>query len=446
MTSPAEATKAPRTVPFPSRRVILPALVFLGYAALLIAGFNTGGDARLQALPVYIYLSVLLLVLQVSISENRTVGRLVYIFLTGGFALVYAAEKIFGTSKGNFTLSGYTYIIINILLLLVFVYDAVDRRRTRPTGLDAKTGVSSSPGVRSMSPVSYGAFGTDFAGLAILFYVSSFLLDFLGRQNFPLTRAILSLFGHGPTTTPYVVVNLNQALHLSLANNLNYLEVLDLVIAFGATAAALLFLGLVGVVTTAGTQMQAGAPVRLFGGDLRDIIANALQQVLLSLRLVLGPLVWLIPAFSLGALSNGVVAYLRLSAGAKGTTILDLFNPLSDISRRNIGQGVQNLLLLFIAVAAVILAVSVVEHNGKIILRTLQIFRVAGRIIALTLAFFIYSLAAFNAFLILINPAAPKPFQVGAPGLIALVTGAGFVAYAALRERQPVPKEPARVP
>jgi hypothetical protein len=174
--------------------------------------------------------------------------------------------------------------------------------------------------------------------------------------------------------------------------------------------------------------------VRRFGGSLQGILQTALNEVLLSLRLVLGPLVWLIPAFSIGNLAKQVVVYLNLSSSAKDSTILDLFNPLSKTSRAHFDMGIATVALGVVAVAAVILAVAVVEHDGRILRRTLAIVRLIGRTLAVTLAFFLYSLAALNAFAVLLFDSRAEPFQVGAPGLLALVAFAAFVFYSALDE------------
>src|SRR5207302_608959 len=139
-----------------------------------------------------IFFCFLLLMLQTGISDNRSVGRIIYIFVSSGFAIVYAGEALFDPSTGNFTRSPYTYIIINILLLAVFFYDAIVRRNLRHQrpnfGLAQVGGTHASPNdsfaTHSIrSPISYGALGTDFAGLAILLYISSLLVSLISRQQ-----------------------------------------------------------------------------------------------------------------------------------------------------------------------------------------------------------------------------------------------------------------------
>src|SRR5690242_7625363 len=131
-----DGTPSAGRIPLPPTWVTLPILVLLGYVALLITGYALvfRRDDPLQALPLYIYLGILLLALQADISVNKSAGRIAYLFLTSGFALAYAGSAVFFTAA-DFTKSPYTYIIFTVLLLAVFVFDVIDRRRAHPTGL-----------------------------------------------------------------------------------------------------------------------------------------------------------------------------------------------------------------------------------------------------------------------------------------------------------------------
>ncbi|HEX6123253.1 MAG TPA: hypothetical protein VFY89_08830, partial [Ktedonobacterales bacterium] len=194
MATPALATTntARRAARGTSMRMYLPLLILLGYIAFLITGFGTRLGA-LQPLPIYIFFSLLLLALQLTISANRTAARVLYVLVTSGFALTYAGERVFNSAQ-NFTRSPYTYIIINALLLIVFLYDAVDRRRAKPRGLDHAVAAHTRAGgaeaeseaddePRPIAQRSYGAWATDFAGLASIFFIAAFLLDLLGPQT-----------------------------------------------------------------------------------------------------------------------------------------------------------------------------------------------------------------------------------------------------------------------
>ncbi|MBF6590074.1 MAG: hypothetical protein IVW57_06010, partial [Ktedonobacterales bacterium] len=321
-------------------RMYLPVLVLLGYVAFLITGFGTRLGA-IRPVPLYIFLGLLLLTLQMAISENRSLARAVYVLVTSGFALIYAGERAFNTSTQNFTRSPYTYIIINALLLAVFFFDAIDRRRAHPSGLDAAVTAHGTDGGldaadrQPVSQLSYGAWATDFAGLAIIFYVAALLLDLLGPQN------LLQRLGIPRIGSAYVSVDLNAALHLGLNAPINHLENLDLVVALFATAISLLLLVIIGALVIPDQRNEgATAPATSdgYGRSLGVILRVALTQVLLSLRLVLGPLVWLIPAFSLAAFAQQVAAYLGFSARFSGASLLDLFNPLSKTSQAHTQQ------------------------------------------------------------------------------------------------------------
>ena len=459
----APDTGAQRTpaLPLPPAAVILPIFFLVGYATLAISGFDSG-LGFVQALPVYTFCGFLLLYLQYYLqaevtkrrsSQFRTVGRLLYIYVTSGFAVVYAGEVIFG-GAGNFTQSPYTYLIINALLLIVFIVDAIQRRAADSAALNAIAQTSPDASIvtrlrvlRRMYPISYGAFAIDFAGLSILFFISSLLLDLLDKQVW--LRAIGVHFG-----APYVTVDLNQTFGLHLAPNIHLLEGFDLVIAFAATAISLLFLGLVGVEAVATSKEQPisidqtanGVAVRVFGASIQFILGDALSKTLLSLRLVLSPLVWLIPAFSIGAFSQQVIRYLNRAAQQPGSTLLDLFNPVSTVSIASFGQGVLNIMLGLLALGSVIVAVAVVEHSLTVLRRTLAIFGDGGQILALTLALFLYSLAALNAVIVFASNNHAEPFQVGAPGLLSLLLGAGFILFTIARsQRRPnIPATPAQ--
>src|SRR5258708_19967479 len=101
-TATATATETTSAVRLPPARVLLPFFVLLGYVALLISGFGTALGV-LQPLPIYIYLSILLIFLQTAISENRSLARILYIFPPTPFPLIYAAEFLFYPSTPTFT-------------------------------------------------------------------------------------------------------------------------------------------------------------------------------------------------------------------------------------------------------------------------------------------------------------------------------------------------------
>ena len=415
----ANATTSSATIRLPSPEISLPLIAILGYAAFLVSGFGAGLGAA-QPLPIYTFLGLMLLSLQAVISVNRSVPRIIYIFLTSGFALVYAAFVYFDKAD-NFARSPTTYIIINILLIVVFIYDAIDRRRPESQGLQSSTGhMPTTRRSSTIAPFSFGAFAIDFGGLAILLYIASGILTLLTSNRIGV---------------------LNQAIHpINLGfsiGTISTLPALDLVVAIAATAVSLLLLGIIGVLAVAGqgASESSTTAVTSFGGALGHIFQIATSQVLLSLRLVLGPLVWLVPSFSIALFADNFTAYLNHSAANRNSSIIDLFNPFSANSQANYGNGFVNLGLAILSVAAVILAVSLVEHEGIIIERTIQILGVAGRTVALTLVFFTLSLAALNTVLVKVQPSTTEPFQIGSATLMSLVASGVFAIYAAITTR-----------
>jgi len=415
---PAQLTPHPQA----AARGYLPIFVFLAYLAFLLTGFGFGkhlganvGD--LQALPIYVFFSLLLLTLQETIAAHRSNGRFAYVFITSAFAVVYAADAVFHPfPKGSFTLSSYTYIGINAVLLVVYLWDVLNRRIQHPEGLRG-------------SLAEYSILAADFAGLAIIFFVSAILLDFIGPQS------ILSFLGYhvGP---PYIIVDLNKALGLHWRAPLNTLEGFDYVAGLVATAVTLLLLVIVGVLLPTGSQDGPG-PRLTFNETLRAVWGEVKDQISTSLSLVLGPFVWLIPAFSIAYFSQMVTDYLNRSARSKGT-ILDLFNPFSQTSVSSYGQGIATLALGVFAVAMVVLAVAIVEHDSEIVRYTISIFNAATRVLLVIWVFFIYSLAVINAIVILLGITKVRPFQVGAPGLISLIFALLFFWRESLRRTRRV--------
>ncbi len=445
---PPAATKS---ITLPGRRVIIPAAIIIGYVTMIISGFGTQLGS-FQSLSLYLYCSLLLLYFQAYISITRTAWWLVYIFLSSAFVVLYAAEVLYNSSTDNFTRSPYTYIIINILLVIVFFVGAAPRRsaavsypldaaKTKPetiivkeaSSVDVGSGKQATGGgnvtalKQRHTPASLSTtLAARAAGLAILLYISAFFLDTMNQQSV-LHSLHLGLPFLRP---PYVTVNLNTLFGLHLPNNLRLLEGFDLIFALLATAIALLGMVMVGALEVGPAFMNAPFQV------LRRSILEGWKVVRPSLQLVLGPLVWLIPAFSAGIFSQQVVHYLNLSASLPNTTLVDLVNPLSAASRANFSEGIVDVVLGAVALCAVIVTVLFVESDREVLDKTLRVFKDLGLIIAVTLAFFLYSLALLNVVAVLAAVTKSEPFQVGVPGLLSLIAAVGFSIYAALRSRR----------
>jgi hypothetical protein len=377
---------------------------------------------------VYLFFCLVLLTLQEAVSTNRTVWRFAYVLVTSAFAVAYAGEFVFDVHTLDFTRNPATYVLGEAVLLVAFAIDMATRTRQRAR---AKSQQPTSPADEEQRAITrFGAWATDIAGLAAFFFGSAFLLDLLGGQT------VLHALGiHlGP---PYVVVNLDRMFHLTWGSPINLLPGLDLVLGLAAAGAALMLLVMAGALLPSADNAARAATQRSFGQTLHDTFA----QVLGALRLVLSPLVWLVPAFALAKFAQQTAQYFNLAAKTH-SRIVDLFNPFSPTGVRYWKTGVGTLLLGLLAVAAMILAVVVIEQEPAVAQKTLREFRLAGRSIALTWAFFMYSLALLNAVVVLLGITKAEPFQVGAPGLIALVVGVMML----IRESRQISRAPGPLP
>jgi hypothetical protein len=328
----------------------------------------------------------------------------------GVFAALFAGEVFFAITQFNFTRAPLTYLILEGVLLVAFVADTVSRHRGKahPITLSAR----------------FGVWAIDLLGLAVFFYGAAFFMDLLGGQT--LLQRLGRRFGQ-----PYVLVDLNHLFHLHLADAVHALDGLNLVVGLSAMAAALGLLTMAGVVLPASEANPAYADgVRTFW----TITRQGVRRIIGSLRLVVGPLIWLIPAFAVAAFADHVAQYFNALAHAP-SGILDLFNPLSPTSRGNISLGMTTLVLGMLAIVAIVLAVAILEANAAVMWQTLTTFHDGMRAVALSWALFMYSLAAINAVVILLGATKVAPMQVGAPGLIAILAGVGFLIYEGWRMR-----------
>jgi hypothetical protein len=385
----------------------LPLLALLAFPAFLMTGFGSGLGAW-QPVPVYVFLCVALLTIQERIAQNRSIAHRAYALLAGAFAALFAGELFFAVKQFNFTRAPLTYLLLEAALLFAFVADTATRHRQRSpsTTLSAR----------------FGGWAVDLLGLAVFFFGAAFLLDLLGGQ------ALLQRLGV-PVGPPYVVVDLNHIFHLHLADALRTLDGLNLVLGLSATAGAF------GLLTTAAVVLPSSEANPAYADGVRTYWAITRQGVLRvigSLRLVVAPLIWLIPTFGVAAFAAHVAQYFNASARAP-SGILELFNPLSPTSRGNISLGLSTLVLGALAIVGMILAVAVLEASAAVIWHTFATFHDALRAVALSWALFMYGLAAINAVALLVGVTAVAPMQVGAPGLIAILAGFGFLVYEGLR-------------
>lgn len=433
----------PGTLPSDRQRdlALATSVLVLAYAAIVVTGFGIAldrlppGPGSWRAIPIYAFCGYLLLVLTwtaqartlrqteetqatpaavpTTADERERAGqreslyrraRLAYLAFITMFGLFYAGAVLFFKVPNELTRYPQIYIAINATALVIFLYDFLNRLI-----LGREANVARLAGQRRFFPqyleyvpvfVQYAA---DLGGLAAFCVFAWGTLTFLDNIG-------------------YVAVGVPW-LHMSMIRTL---QDLDLVIAVAAGAVALFLLALLGLLFAAGRNRDAP---RIFFSTFGRMVWFGLDEGLLSLRFVVGPLVSLVPAFAIAYFSAGVTAYFTRAAVAPGNGLGDLLNPFSQSSLGNMVTGFADLALGILAVAAVVLAVAIVEHSTALVRRSLLLLGTAGRAVAFSLLILFLSLALTNAVVILTVTRAPRPFQVGAAALIALAATLGFTAY-----------------
>src|SRR5579875_1845891 len=190
--------KAP--LPLPAAHLTLPVLAVMGYSSFFITGYASGlGTWR--PVPLYIFCSFLLLTLQFIISRDRSLQHYLYVSVSSALALIYGGAVVFfGDDPSNFTHQPLTYIVINLALFLVFVFDAV---RRWPARAAERPRLPSAPRVTEI----FSTIAADFAGLAILGGISSMALGFLFIKD---TLQYIPNATAGAGCNGYVCVALNK--------------------------------------------------------------------------------------------------------------------------------------------------------------------------------------------------------------------------------------------
>ncbi|HEX9067617.1 MAG TPA: hypothetical protein VF807_02525 [Ktedonobacterales bacterium] len=392
-------TPSPAATPTSSgARAILPILVFMGYLAFLSSGFGAA-LGKFQALPLYLFLAMLLLTLQEIVAPYRSLARFVFSIAASIFALLFALDAVYqplGTH--SFTRSPWTYLLLTIILIVFYAILAAGVTRRSPAGSGALG--------------SYGRLAADFAGAALLFFVLGFLADLVGR-NFVLR-------GLGITPWPPLVeVSLSQLFHLSPNGPIDLLQGVDVALGLICAAIALSFLVVVGALLPSG----AGTTTR----TLRSILASVGASMNESLSVALTPFAWLIPAFSIAYLANLTTGFLNEAAAAR-VGALQLFNPFSPTSLSHVVEGFGTVLVIALAVASAVVAVAVSERDREVLRHMMRVVLASGRTVLLIGGIYILSLALINAVVIMLRVTDVTPFQVGAPGFILLLV-AGVLLY-----------------
>ena len=376
--------------------------VLLGYAAFLIAGYvalPSEPDHNLRVLPLYAYAGLLLLALQWPMARGRSSFRNVYVFLTSAFAIIYAADAMFG--GGKFLLDQpATYFVLNILAFVVFFYDAVARYRSQSR---------TEQNLQGRVIILAG----NAASFAVLCALSCLLLNQPWVQAPPwnVLPKIILVDPHEPL--------------FGTALNLSWLALADAVLAVASTIIA----GL-SVISVAA---QLGLTIGREGGKalaqmMGQLITQAVDEGTRSLALVLNPFIWLIPAFLTGAFAQNITADL-IRAGAPTRAldhahIWELFNPFGNTGQTFLGPNgaLADVAFAFFSVVAVIAAVTWAEHNWGAIVQTLRNLQRGGFAIGLSFGGLLIVLALTNYLVILIRQPLPQitPFRVGPDALVAI--------------------------
>jgi hypothetical protein len=379
------------------RRVAIPVLVVLGYVAFILAGYNpftfpfVDGNQAL-ALPLYFFFALALLTFEVAIAQPGTWGLQIYVTLTSAFTLGFVANTAFFGGQSDLAHNPTTYLVINVAALLVFIYGLITQQMAY--GKDVAGGGADA------APRGYSRVATALTGLALLGFLFWGVLGFVEEQ-LGVKITLSGLESIGITT----------------------LSELNRDVGLGALFLALVVMVIVGLFTGGQT----------FLSTLRDIFGSAVEESGYTLRFVLSPFIWIVPAVSLAVFSRQVTQTLVDASAHTDTArpVWDLFNPFSPVVQANYLAALTNLALGVLAVFAVILAVAVLEYSRPAITRALQIIAGTGRAVGVVLILFLLSLAVLNALLILINVSPARPFQLGATSLVALVSAIILFAISA---------------
>ncbi|HEY7778836.1 MAG TPA: hypothetical protein VIC85_01370 [Ktedonobacterales bacterium] len=369
-----------------------PLWIILGYIAFLVVGYWQRPD-WVPEVALYSFLGLLLLGMQWVISDTRSAFHNIYVFLTGIFALVYAADPLY--FHGRFLLDqSVFYLVLNVLIIIVFIYDAV-QRHVRPT-----------PEARGkIERVTLVTIGANAGGFAVLCFIAAGLLYAL-----ELTGMV--------RTTPGI----------ALADLVRY--DIDLGV-FGLIIAGLF---LAAVAARLGWSARMGSGAMLLG-VLGGVLGRAFDEGTRSLGLVLNPLIWLVPSYAIARFAQNVADDVVRASAVSTSNPWQVLNPGAAASQAyttalaNVGYGL-------IAVAAVVVAVAWAEHNAQTIVRTLKLIQRLAMAVGLSLGLVLIVLALTNVLVILVTRSAqPTPFQLGADAVVAFVVAIGLILASVVRVR-----------
>ncbi len=446
----ATSSDTMRRRPLSQSQVWTLVLIVLGVAAFVIVGFvfmyplDNAGRIYLPA-PIYIYLSILLLALQGVTLRDRSPGHVWYVFLTSLAPLLFLGILAFTPPDAVVTyikpILPYIYPIVNGLLLGVFFYDAINRRRR---GLVAKVfmermSASDAAGAPAEDdfPLFWVATAADLAGLVFLTALLVFLFSVID-VNAPivLIKFLQSLIGRFGSF--FVALHPAEKPQLQPPSLLGgpKLWLVNLVVLVCA------------IIGMAFSLLMSYLNIRrtIWATQVRKILGEAWTQLRHSLRLVISPLVWVFVAVIIFLFSISVVSSVATNARPADRSgiahpdlltflqacrylFIPLRHPLYDYNATLV-----DIVLGGVLAAVVIVAVAIVEPDEAVVQKTTAIIAEAIQRLAVVLLLFLVILIGINAIVILFGDNAAEPFQFGAPGSI--VVAAIVIPWVVQRVRQ----------
>ncbi len=297
----------------PRISLMIPTLALLGYVAFLLTGFGTH-LGNLRPLPVYLFFGLLLYLFQMQLSRPRPLqqdgvsvlnltanrvsphtqtplSRRLYALIVSAIALVIAADLVLHISPfGNWSGQPVFYIYINIALYVVFLFEAWSRRRSR------RQMAQIDPTVLPLSSTEVWA--ANVSGFALVAFIAAGLVAFLQVS-----------------TSPQLVLDLNQAFGIRLPAPINALQDMNVAIGLVATAVSLYLLGISSSVASSATMEQypetrpGESEVMAatgFTSSFTRIGQATLHEVVVSLFAVLAPLIWIGTAIILALIAQQI--------------------------------------------------------------------------------------------------------------------------------------------
>lgn len=409
----------------------------------------------------------MLLSLQYSASAGQPARERLWLFVSSIPAIIFVGIITYFFQLQFLYRNPLIYIVLNIVILAVFLWDAVARFRNTifeplPSINETDPGILKNAKARLNTIRIAGALAGDCAGLAVILGVVLFGLQFVtsaaeqrfvfGSLNYTTNLSASPIPVANLTQIPIPIVQPKDQVFLfsSLGSHTISLSTFDFIGVFVILLVLLISIAIIGAqVVVPGPGVK---DVRIWLGNMRAVAGNSADQVRLSVRRVGIPLVWLLPAYMIARFSQSVAQYDNQgqigASGAPGK-LVQLFNPLDNLNTLNTyTSATASVAFATLAIAGTLLA-SIIYADRAIFSEVLASLRLAGRTMAMVSAPLIFGLAAINAIAIVVAPifgmSFPDPLRVGWAGLIAVTVLILYMVYTLARDRIQHPKIPKTV-